>query len=108
MFWIASRPAQALIWGQAGGSLRTDSAGVWWDSMPYQKRINYVAFVENKEEIEKGWNETFGDRQNEIVIIGQDLDKEKITSELNACIATDEELRSGNCLLYTSPSPRDS
>lgn len=28
LFWLASRPEQALIWGQAGGSLKADSAGV--------------------------------------------------------------------------------
>lgn len=38
LFWLASRPDQALVWGQAGGSLRADSAGVWWSSMPYHKR----------------------------------------------------------------------
>lgn len=92
MFWIASRPEQALIWGQAEGSLRADSAGVWWSSMPIQKRLNYVAFIENQKQIESGWDQNFGDRQNEIVIIGQDLDKEKIISELNDCIASETEL----------------
>ena len=28
LFWLASRPDQALIWGQAGGSLKADSAGL--------------------------------------------------------------------------------
>ena len=91
MFWITSRPEQALIWGQAGGSLRADSAGVWWCSMPYQKRIQYYSFVENKEMIESDWDATFGDRKSEIVFIGQDMDEAAIR----------------NCLLYTSPSPRD-
>lgn len=92
MFWLASRPEQALSWGQAGGSLRADSAGVWWSSMPYQERINYWAFVENQSIIEKDWDIDFGDRKNEIVFIGQDMDEEKIVSELNACLATEEEL----------------
>lgn len=92
LFWIASRPEQALIWGQAGGSLRADSAGVWWSSMPYQKRTHYLSFVENQKHIEAGWDQMFGDRKNEIVFIGQDMDEEKIISELEDCIATDEEL----------------
>ena len=33
LFWLSSRPDQALICGQAGGSLKADSAGVWWSSM---------------------------------------------------------------------------
>ncbi|MDW7693973.1 GTP-binding protein [Flammeovirgaceae bacterium SG7u.111] len=92
LFWLASRPEQALVWGQAGGSLRADSAGVWWDSMPYQKRIQFEGFVENRDFIETGWDKTFGDRKNEIVFIGQGMDKEAICAELDRCLATDEEL----------------
>ena len=33
LFWIASRPNQALIWGQARQSIRTDSAGLWWNKL---------------------------------------------------------------------------
>lgn len=92
LFWLASRPAQALIWGQAGGSLRADSAGVWWSSMPFAKRIQYASFVHNQKEIETGWDKAFGDRNNEIVFIGQDMDEMRIRAELDACLSTDEEL----------------
>lgn len=92
LFWVASRPEQALIWGQAGGSLRTDNAGVWWSSMPFEERIQYVPFVENKDQIESEWDVTFGDRKNEIVFIGQDMDQKQIESELDRCLATNEEL----------------
>lgn len=94
LFWIASRPEQALIWGQAGGSLRTDSAGVWWSSMPFQKRSQYMAFLENQEQIEEEWDATFGDRKNEIVFIGQAMDEKSIRTNLDACLATNEELKS--------------
>ncbi|WP_420399905.1 GTP-binding protein [Flagellimonas sp.] len=94
LFWLASRPSQALIWGQAGGSLRTDSAGVWWSSMSFQQRSQYMAFLENQEHIESGWDKTFGDRKNEIVFIGQDMDEAHIRAELDACLATDKELES--------------
>lgn len=92
LFWIASRPQQALVWGQAGGSLRSDSAGVWWCSMPFQKRIAYNSFIENQNEIEAEWDAIFGDRKNEIVIIGQDLDQAKIKAQLDACLSTPQEL----------------
>ncbi len=94
LFWIASRPEQALIWGQAGGSLRTDSAGVWWSSMPFQKRAQYLAFLENQEQIEAEWDKTFGDRKNEIVFIGQAMDEERMREDLDACLATNKELES--------------
>lgn len=92
LFWIASRPDQALVWGQAGGSLRADSAGVWWCSMPFSKRITHYSFIENRKLIEGSWSKQFGDRKNEIVFIGQDMDEKLITAQLDACLATDEEL----------------
>lgn len=96
LFWLASRPEQALVWSQAGGSLKADSAGVWWSSMPYEKRIRYMAFVENQKQIESGWDKTFGDRKNEIVFIGQNMDVEQIKSDLDNCLSRDQELNNKN------------
>ena len=92
LFWLSSRPDQALSWSQAGGSLRAESAGVWWGTMSFAKRIEQEEFIQNQKEIEKGWDKTFQDRKNELVIIGIELDKEKIKSELNDCLLTDNEL----------------
>ena len=90
LFWLASRPAQALVWSQAGGSLRTDSAGVWWSSMPIQKRLQFGSFIAHQEQIEAHWSKTFGDRKNELVFIGQDMDEEQIRYELDACLSSDD------------------
>jgi G3E family GTPase len=95
LFWLASRPDQALIWGQAGGSLKAESAGVWWSSMSLEDRKRYLAFVENQDDIESEWDNQFGDRKNEIVFIGQDMDKEGMMAKLEDCLSTDEELKSG-------------
>ena len=92
LFWLASRPQQALVWSQAGGSLRSDLAGAWWSSMPYEQRIRYGVFVDNQKAIESNWDINFGDRKNEIVFIGQDMDEAKIRRDLDACLATEEEL----------------
>ena len=93
MFWIASRPDEAINWSQAGGSLRAEKAGVWWDSMPFKQRLNHPHFIENQEFIESRWNKDFGDRLNELVFIGQDLDKEGIIAELNGCLCSDDEIK---------------
>ena len=85
LFWIASRPNQALIWGQAGGSIRTDSAGCG-GGMPFASRTQFPSFIENQMDIEKTWDPHFGDRKTEIVIIGQDLDELHIRQELDACL----------------------
>lgn len=59
--------------------------------MPYQKRIKFHDFVENQELIEKNWSKDFGDRHNELVFIGEHLNKEELTKELNSCLITDAE-----------------
>lgn len=96
LFWINSRPEQALVWSQAGGSLKSDSAGVWWCSMPYQKRIQNITYIENEKLIESDWDKLFGDRKNEIVFIGQNINKEQIEQELDSCLSTDKELTNEN------------
>lgn len=93
LFWIASRPKEALNWSQAGGSLRADKAGVWWCSMPYSERIQHAAFVEHQQLIEKKWDKRFGDRENELVVIGQDLEQEQIIHELQQCLCTESEIK---------------
>jgi G3E family GTPase len=92
LFWLASRPQQAMSWSQAGGSLRADSAGVWWASMPFGERIGFASFVNNKQQIESRWDTTFGDRINELVFIGQQMDEQKIRADLEQCLATDAEI----------------
>ncbi|CAG5074636.1 Putative metal chaperone YciC [Dyadobacter sp. CECT 9623] len=91
LFWIASRRNDALNWSQAGGSVRAESAGVWWASMPQSQRFKYQAYIDNRAEIESRWGR-FGDRQNELVIIGQDLDAELILSELESCLCSAAEI----------------
>ena len=92
LFWIASRPDQALVWSSAGGSLKTDPAGVWWDSLPFSERINYADFVNNQQMIESEWSSDFGDRKIELVFIGQQLDVSAITNKLDECLLNQEEV----------------
>jgi G3E family GTPase len=92
LFWLASRPNDAINFSQAGGSSRIERAGVWWASMPYADRIRYPAFVDNKGFIEGKWNRQWGDRMNELVFIGQDIDKNGMVAELEACLLQDEEV----------------
>jgi G3E family GTPase len=91
LFWLASRPDDAINFSQAGGSSRMERAGVWWASMPFSERINYQAFVENKDYIENKWSKQWGDRMNELVFIGQDIEKEKMITDLEKCLLQDNE-----------------
>ncbi|MBP8115336.1 MAG: GTP-binding protein [Chitinophagaceae bacterium] len=91
LFWLASRPDDAINFSQAGGSSRLEKAGVWWTSMPYAERIKYQSFADNKECIESKWSKQWGDRMNELVFIGQDIDKEKMIADLEKCLLQDNE-----------------
>ncbi len=92
LFWLASRPDHALNFSQTGGSSRLESAGVWWCSMPYRERIRYASFVHNRGMIESRWNKQWGDRMNELVFIGQDMDKEKMITDLEDCLLQEREV----------------
>ena len=92
LFWIASRSDQALIWSSAGGSIKSDPAGIWWASMPFSERIKHGNFVNNQQQIESEWEPDFGDRKIELVFIGQQLDLDSITNQLEKCLLNEKEL----------------
>jgi G3E family GTPase len=92
LFWLASRPDEAISFSQAGGSSRLEKAGVWWCSMPYSERISYEAYIYNETYIKSKWDKKWGDRTNELVFIGQYMDKEKIMNELENCLLQDNEI----------------
>ena len=93
LFWLASRPTDALNFSQAGGSLRAEHAGVWWASMPFSERVRYGSFLQNRQSIEARWHKRFGERQNDLVIIRQDLNHQQITKELQDCVCSELELK---------------
>lgn len=106
LFWLASRPDDAINFSQAGGSLRIERAGVWWDSMPYNERIRYASFVDNKATIELKWSKKWGDRMNELVFIGQEIDRIAITLQLEACLIKDSEFYTlSDAKNYKDPFP---
>lgn len=108
LFWLGSRPDQALNFSQAGGSSRLESAGVWWCSMPFAERMRYASFMDNRQMIEERWSKQWGDRLNELVFIGQHMDKEKIVADLEKCLLQDEErYLFDNKIGFNDPFPKD-
>lgn len=91
LFWIASRPDQALNFSQAGGSTRLETAGIWWCSIPFNQRIEHPDFIYNQDLIESHWDPIWADRLNELVFIGQNINKQEMIKELQACLLQDEE-----------------
>lgn len=92
LFWLAAMPEMALNFSQAGGSLRMENAGVWWDSMTLEERLSYSDYVENRNTIESRWDLQFGDRMNELVLIAQDLNSVQLQKELESCLLSSREL----------------
>ena len=106
LFWLASRPDDALSFSQAGGSSRMEKAGFWWCSMPMKERLNYPSFVANQTYIESKWSKQWGDRLNELVFIGQHMNKENISSNLEKCLLNDDEIISfQNKKVFKDPFP---
>lgn len=90
--WLAALPDYALNFSQVGGSLKIEKAGVWWASMDLKERLKYADFVENSTEISLRWDENFGDRLNELVFIGQELEIEELIVALENCLLNTKEL----------------
>lgn len=108
LFWLLSRPDDALNFSQAGGSSRMDRAGVWWCSMSFEERMRYASYSDNKELIESRWDKQWGDRINELVFIGQNMDKEKMMNDLESCLITDsEQPLFGKKIQFNDPFPKN-
>ena len=108
LFWLASRPNDALNFSQAGGSTRLERAGVWWCSMPLNERLNYASFINNQQSIEERWTKNWGDRMNELVFIGQNVEKAKMTADLENCQLNEEEIKMfNNKIKYEDPFPKN-
>lgn len=90
LFWLASRPDTAISFSQAGGSVRLESAGSWWSSMPEEMRYQYPIYHEIRADLLKRWHPEWEDRKNELVFIGQYLEKDKYLQELEAWLTEEE------------------
>lgn len=101
-YWIASRPDFCATWSQAGAVTRTELAGMWWVVTPNE---HWPEDDESLNHIKSRWDEPYGDRQQEIVIIGMQMDKANIEASFNACLLTDEEIAMGMEAWRNLPDP---
>ncbi len=103
-FWLASRMHWIGGWSQAGGACRYEPAGTWWCTAP---REYWPADQESKDWILEKFVEPYGDRRQEIVLIGVGLDRPKLEALLSEALLTDEEFEAGPEVWkhYTDPFP---
>ena len=91
-FWLATRMQFAGVWSQAGGACEYRAGGVWWAEVP---RAEWDMDEEQEQDIQSKWQEPYGDRRQEIVIIGSDIDKAALTEQLDWCLLTGAEFAKG-------------
>jgi G3E family GTPase len=87
--WCATRNDVALLFSQAGPSVNLEPVAYWVASLPIEEQSTY--FAENPE-LKDEWDEKFGDRMIELVVIGIDMDKEAVKASLDRCLLTEEEM----------------
>ncbi|MFP8890161.1 GTP-binding protein [Natrialbaceae archaeon A-CW2] len=88
-FWLAGREEMALMLNVAGRSIRVAPAGNWIATLPPEER---EAQFEAYPELEEKWDEQWGDRGSQLVLIGTEMDHESIREHLELCLLTDQEM----------------
>ncbi|MQT92225.1 zinc metallochaperone GTPase ZigA [Pseudomonas helleri] len=91
-FWLASEPAMAGNWSQAGAVARHGPAGYWWAAIPQDR---WPTDSESVEHIRAKWDKDVGDARQELVLIGMDMDEAALRARFDACLLTDEEMALG-------------
>jgi G3E family GTPase len=102
VFWLATRLKMAGSWSQAGAVSRHECGGYFWAALPQ------IHWPEDRTHIERVWKEGNGDCRQELVLIGRDMDPQALTTMLDECLLTDEELSTDEGawhLRFTDPFP---
>lgn len=89
-FWLASRPAFMGMYSQAGGATRIEPVGYWLAATP---RADWPDDLEQVQDALGDWDPRFGDRSQELVFIGANMDRLALVEALDGCLLTPDELR---------------
>jgi G3E family GTPase len=93
--WFANCPQLQGDFSLAGNHYSVLPGNPWWAEID---KADWPANLEQA--IAPLWHELHGDRQQEIVIIGQSLNKQAITESLIACLVSEEEMAKGQETWY--------
>ena len=88
-FWVAGREEMALGLNVAGQSIRVGPGGDWIATLPEEERETYF---EANPELEEIWDDEWGDRGTQLVLIGTDMDHDALGADLDAALLTDDEM----------------
>ena len=101
-FWLASRNHIAGLLSQAGTSIMIQGAGEWVATYTAEEREQTL---KEEPELRAKWNEQFGDRINELVFIGIDMNEAEIIKTLDHCLLTTEEMNQ-DWATFKDPLPK--
>ncbi len=82
-YWSDDKPEQAGFISMAANVLRMDYSGEWFIELCKKGKQTRDQLPES---LEKVWDDNVGDRRQELVFIGIDLDTEKLQKMLDACL----------------------
>lgn len=100
-FWLATRMNWVGQLSQAGGALTHEAAGLWQTGDGHDES----ARTAEQQQVVHDSREHFGDRRQEIVLIGIDMDETDMRSRLDACLLTDPEMALGEAAWADLPDP---
>lgn len=86
-FWLATRPDWVGLLSVAGMQRRCEPMGHWWATVPMP---SWPIDPQFREHLTSRWDDTWGDRRQELVFIGSDMDEVYIRTSLDACLARSE------------------
>lgn len=102
-FWLATRMDLVGHISIAGKLAELSPAGKWWAAVPKnQWPIGDESMVQS---IQDHWEEPYGDRRQELVFIGTNMDNEDVKTKLEACLLTEEEYQHGPTVWANYPDP---
>ncbi len=91
-FWLATRMEVGMIWSQAGIKAQVKPTGRWWATVPKE---NWPTDRRIQGYVRERWREPYGDRRQELVFIGIEIDKTAISAALDECLLTADEMALG-------------
>ena len=80
----ASLNLEGTVFEQAGRQKQLSQAGLWYATAPEE---DLIELMRQEPGLMRDWDKKYGDRMEKIVFIGQHLDKERLTRDLDACLA---------------------
>ena len=101
-FWLATRTRSIGLWSQAGGSSRIEPGGRWWADVP---KGEWPDDPDERTWIMADWQEPCGDRRQELVFIGSEMDEQALRDALNSCLLTETEAALGQRAWHKFPDP---